>query len=158
MPTLGPRSQIYLKRTVADLQPVVRTTLSYPIEATDNLAVSQAICVSGFLKKINSETASLEEIGLSAPLVLSGDLRALVRTYELPEVDALTIGSPQVISGDFRTPVKTGNDTLDSLVISGLSVVEGTFHGYPLITHTAYDNESIQTNTLTIIGGSLARV
>ena len=158
MPTLGPRSQIYLKRTVADLQPVVRTTLSYPIEATDNLAVSQAICVSGFLKKINSETASLEEIGLSAPLLLSGDLRALVRAYEHSEVDALTVGIPQVMSGDFRTLVRTGGDTLDSLAVSLPSPVEGTFHGYPLITHTVYDIESIQTGTLTIIGGSLARV
>ena len=158
MPTLGPGSQIYLKRTVVDLQPVVRTTLSYPIEATDNLAVSQAICVSGFLKKINSETASLEEIGLSAPLLLSGDLRALVRTYEHSEVDALTVGIPQVMSGDFRTLVRTDDDTLDSLVVSSLSPVEGTFHGYPLITHTVYDIESIQTGTLTIIGGSLARV
>lgn len=158
MPTLGPRSQIYLKRTVADLQPVVRTTLSYPIEATDNLAVSQAICVSGILRKVNSETVSLEEIGLSAPLLLSGDLRALVRTYELPEADALTVGIPQVMSGDFSTLVRTGDDTLDSLVVSPLSPVAGTFHGYPLITHTVYDIESIQTGTLTIIGGSLARV
>ena len=158
MPTLGPRSQIYLKRTVEDLQPVVRTTLSYPIEATDTLGVSQAICVSGFLKKINSETASLEEIGLSAPLLLSGDLRAVVRTYELPGGDALIVGVPQVMSGGFRTLVRTGDDTLDSLAVSVPSLVEGTFHGYPLITHTAYDIESIQTNTLTIIGGSLARV
>ena len=158
MPTLGPRSQIYLKRTVADLQPVVRTTLSYPIEAVDDLETSQAICLSGVLKKVNSETSSLEAIGLSAPLVLSGDLRALVRTYEFPEVDALTVGIPQVMSGDFRTLVRTGGDTLDSFAVSVPSLVEGTFHGYPLITHTAYDIESIQTNTLTIIGGSLARV
>lgn len=158
MPTLGPRSQIYLKRTVADLQPVVRTTLSYPIEAADDLETSQAICLSGVLKKVNSETASLEEIGLSAPLVLSGDLRSLVRTYELPDADALTVGIPQIMSGDFRTLVRTGDDTLDSLVVSPLSPVEGTFHGYPLITHTVYDIESIQTGTLTIIGGSLARV
>lgn len=155
MPTLGPGSQIYLKRTIEDLQPVVRTSRPYPLEATDNLAVSQAICVSGFLRRINSETAS---IGLSAPLLLSGDLRALVRTYELPEVDALTVGIPQVMSGDFRTLVRTGDDTLDSLVVSPLSPVEGTFHGYPLITHTVYDIESIQTGTPTIIGGSLARV
>lgn len=157
MPTLGPGSQIYLKRMVEDLQPVVRTTLTYPIEAVDNLGVSQAICLSGFLNKTLNDTSSLEEIGLSAPLVLSGDLRTLVRTYELPEVDTLTVGGLQIISGDFRTLVKTGNDTLDSLAISGPSLVEGTFHGYPLITHTVYD-ESIQTGTLTLIGGSLAKV
>lgn len=152
MPTLGPRSQIYLKRTVEDLQPVVRTTLSYPIEATDNLVLSQVICLSGFHRKRINDAASLEEIGLSVPLVLSGDLRSLVPTYELP--DALTVGIPQIMSGDFRTPV----DTLDSLVVSPPSPVEGTFHGYPPITHNVYDIESIQTGTLTIIGGSLARV
>lgn len=158
MPTLGPRSQIYLKRTVEDLQPVVRTTLSYPIEATDNLVLSQVICLSGFHRKRINDAASLEEIGLSVPLVLSGDLRSLVRTYELPDADALTVGIPQIMSGDFRTLVRTGDDTLDSLVVSPLSPVEGTFHGYPPITHNVYDIESIQTGTLTIIGGSLARV
>lgn len=158
MPTLGPGSQIYLKRTVEDIQPVVRTTLSYPIEAKDSLEVSQAICMSGFLNKTINDTSILEEIGLSAPLVLSGDLRTLVRTYELPEADALTVGGLQVISGDFRTLVKTGDDTLDSLVVYPLSPVGGTFHGYPLITHTVYDNDSVQTGTLTLIGGSFARV
>lgn len=152
MPTLGPRSQIYLKRTVADLQPVVRTTLSYPIEATDSLAVSQAICLSGTLRATIRDVPILEEIGLSTPLVLSGDLRTLVRTYEHPEVDALTVGIPQV---DFRT---TGDAALDSFAFSLPSPVGGTFHGYPLITHTVYDIESIQTGTPTIIGGSLARV
>ena len=158
MPTLGPGSQIYLKRTVADLQPVVRTTLSYPIEATGNLTANPAICLSGTLRKTIRDVPILEEIGLSAPSLLSGDLRALVRTYELPEVDALTVGIPQIMSGDFRTLVRTGDDTLDSLAISVPSLVEGTLHGYPLITHTAYDIESIQTNTLTLTGGSLARV
>ena len=158
MPTLGPRSQIYLKRTVADLQPVVRTTLSYPIEAADDLETSQAICLSGTLRATIRDVPILEEIGLSAPSLLAGNLCALVRTYELPDVDALTVSSPQVMSGDFRTLVRIGGDTLDSFAVSVPSLVEGTFHGYPLITHTAYDNESIQTNTLTIIGGSLARV
>ena len=158
MPTLGPGSQIYLKRTVEDLQPVVRTSLSYPIEATDNLEVSQAICLTGTLRATIRDVPILEEIGLSAPLLLSGDLRSLVRTYELPEADALTVGIPQIMSGDFRTLVRTSDDTLDSLAVSLPSPVEGTFHGYPLITHTVYDIESIQSGTLTIIGGSLARV
>lgn len=157
MPTLGPGSQIYLKRTVADLQPVVRTTLSYPIEATGNLTANPAICLSGTLRKTIIDVPILEEIGLSAPSLLAGNLREVVRTYVLPEEDALTVGIPQVMSGDFRTLVRTSDNTLDSLALS-VSLVEGTLHGYPLITHTAYDIESIQTNTLTIIGGSLARV
>ena len=157
MPTLGPGSQIYLKRTVADLQPVVRTTLSYPIEATDGVMLNQASCLSGFLRKTIHDVTSLGEISLSAPLLLAGNLRELVRTYVFPEEDALTVGVPQLLSGDFRTLVKTGNETLDGLVVSVPLLVGGTFQGNPLITHNAYDIESIQLNAPTLIGGTLAR-
>ena len=72
MPTLGPGSQIYLKRTIEDLQPVVRTSKPYPLEKLDAVSLVTPMIVGG---KLRVEPNDLGEINLVSPVIVSGSFR-----------------------------------------------------------------------------------
>ena len=149
-------NQIWYRRDIVDLQPVVRTSLSYPVEAGDSIGINQVVILSGVLRTIVRDLNNTSEIQIAPPTVVSGNFRAIVRTDNQGTSD-IGINTPSLVSGIYRQLVRTGNDSLSEIQLGTPTVVSGTFR-FMVISHTAYDIDSIQLSTPVLVGGSFGRV
>lgn len=149
-------NQIWYKRDLTDLQPVVRTSLSYPIEAGDSIGLNQAVILSAVLRAIVQDLSNTSEIQVTTPLAISGNFRAIVRTDNQGTSD-VGLTTPSLVSGIYREMVRTGGESLSEIQLGTPTAVSGTFR-FMVITHTAYDIDSIQLSIPVLLGGSFGRV
>ena len=138
MPTLGPGSQIYLKRTIEDLQPVVRTSRPYPLEAADKTEIFLPTLVDGFSRRSPGMT---EDISLSAPGLLEGYFSTVVIKYSA-EKDETQLYTPSLIEGVFSSIVQRIPVHTDSTQVVVPQILEGA-HSVVVIRYTM-ETESIQ--------------
>lgn len=154
MPTLGPGSQIYLKRTIENLQPVVRTSKPYPLEQLDAVCLVTPVVVGG---KLRVEPNELVEINLVSPVIVSGSFRT-VKVFNTIPTEEIDILSPQINSGSFKSIlIQIQADLDDSGVPRGVSITSPQLvsgkHSRILIEYVM-ETEEVQLSNPSLVRGS----
>ena len=154
MPTLGPGSQIYLKRTIEDLQPVVRTSKPYPLEKLDAVSLVTPMIVGG---KLRVEPNDLGEINLISPAIVSGAFRA-IKVFNTIPTEGIDILSPQISSGVFKSIlIQIEADIDDTGVPKGVSIISphivSAKHSRIVIKYVM-ETEELQLSNPSLVRGS----
>ncbi len=149
-------SQVWLKREVMDLQPVVRTSKPYPVIEGDECLLTPAILISGLHRLVIAKVPLEEGTQLTPPSIVGGVFRASVLTKLYTEgVDASLV---QLTAVNFRR-----------IVIAPGPLIEETQLSYPVLVSGILDRivieysipeasgKNIQLSLPTLIGGSFAR-
>ena len=154
MPTLGPGSQVYLKRTIKDLQPVVRTSKPYPLEQLDQLRINTPMLVGG---KLRVEPVELDEITLENPVIASGVFRS-VKLFNTIPTEELDVTLPQIESGVFSSIlIEIQADLDDAGVPRGLNVAAPQLASGRLsriLIEYVIETEEMQLNNPTLVEGT----
>ncbi len=156
MSRAGGSNQIWLKREVRDLQPVVRTSLTYPIEAGEQLILAPPVLASGEFRNLVLTVTEENSIQLQIPSLVAGEFRAIVREHLLPE-SYIQVFAPSIVSGEYRQIIRDGPDTLSEISLASPALVTGEFK-FIVITHDVYDIDSLQLASPVLVGGSFDRV
>ena len=151
MPTLGPGSQVYLKRTIKDLQPVVRTSRPYPLEATDNLTISVPVLAEGFSRRA---PGMVENLSINQPVLTEVRFSTVVTKISI-DTDQTQIYNHNLIDGAFSTVVVKTNLGVESSSLAMVQLVSGE-HSVVVIKYSM-DTEKIQHSAPILLEGSHVR-
>ena len=154
MPTLGPGSQIYLKRTIEDLQPVVRTSRPYPLEATDNITISVPVLAEGFIRRAPGIPDMVEDTSISQPVLAEVSFSAVVTKISI-DTDQSQLYNFNLIDGAFSTVVVKTNLGVESSSLGMAQVVSGEYS--KLVIRHSMGIEEIQHFAPTLLEGSHVR-
>ncbi len=150
MPTLGPGSQVYLKRTIEDMQPVVRTSKPYPLEVAEKIAIQVPVLSGG---TNNRMPYNLNQIEVGIPALESGSFSDLVIAYAVGQ-EAITVQSALLDSGTLSSILIPYRDS-GELDVNPPQLVSGEF-SMVTIRYTA-TIETIDLGGITLVGGEHVR-
>ncbi len=151
MPTLGPGSQVYLKRTIEDMQPVVRTSKPYPLEVAEKIAIQVPVLSGG---ANNRMPYNLNQIEVGIPALESGSFSDWVIAYAVGQ-EAITVQSALLDSGTLSSILIPYRDS-EELDVTPPQLVSGEFFSMVTIRYTA-TIETIDLGGITLVGGEHVR-
>lgn len=141
--------QVWLKREIRDLQPVVRTSAPFPLHEEEHLVVDVPCCVSGVLRAL-VQTATAEYTAIQTlPMLQSGVFRQVLVTKE--HLDVLLGGLPSIMSGTYRLQVITREQS--ETLFHGLPVIQAGVFRAQVLTYTEPGSSKVNSGLPSLVSG-----
>ncbi len=152
-------SQVWLKREVMDLQPVVRTSRPYPVMENEGIALSPVALVQVLFREFPND---LPEIQLSPVSLLTGNFKAIVRAYDSGR-DDLSLSSPALVGGVFsmERSFEAYSVVPEEIQLNSPVLLSGDLRRLVVfVAYTVFDeqNNYVQLSSISLIGATLDRV
>ncbi len=147
-------SQVWLKRSVIDMQPVVRTSKPYPLILGESFSLTAPSILGANFRRFPFD---LPEFQLSGASVSEGAFRSIVRKVSSGP-DEFQLGGASLTAGEFRIIRRGHSPEFEEVQLNQASLVQGNFKSIR-IEYLIYEEAGthIQLASPSISGGSFVR-